>query len=118
MERREEVVALLRAARELLSDRGRWTKRAMARDCQGASVHPRDGVAHCFCSAGALEKCKVFDEDALVASEALARTIYVQEGVGLVTYNDLASTSHADVLALFDKAVAYVESGEFYPTCI
>lgn len=117
MERQSEVLALLRAARELLSDERRWTKQTMARDRWGITIKVDSTAAASFCSLGAIERSKTFDEDALVACEALEQVIYDhQQELSVSEYNDHDKTTHADVLDRFDEAIALVESGTFDPS--
>ena len=47
---------VLTRARDLLSDRERWTYRAMARDAQGRPSSPNDPNAERFCALGAIER--------------------------------------------------------------
>jgi hypothetical protein len=50
----DEYMPLLTAARELLTDSGRWTQFAVARDPNGQIAKPREPAATCWCFIGAL----------------------------------------------------------------
>lgn len=95
---------ILTGARELLSDRGRWTKRSYARDERGLGCSSLAKDAVCWCAAGAILRTAQHD----AAIEEAWKLAYdeVPNGVnGFMTYNDRLDTTHADILALFDRAI-------------
>lgn len=112
------VLGLLERARELLSDVRRWTKGAYARNAQHEPCEPQDDGACQYCLIGALalasggglteEEQKVFG----AAESALCALLPPRVG-GLAQWNDYHARSHADVLALLDRAIETLEAG--YP---
>ena len=118
MKRQQQVIDLLCLAKKRIGTEERWIKKAMARDDDDLQCHPSAHDAVSWCSVGALHRCKAFEEDALVAAEALDKATWVKSGCGAITYNDRVETTHADVMARFDDAIALVASGSFEPTCI
>ena len=114
---------LLIAARELLSDRAKWTKGVGARDSKGLPTDVDDPDAVSFCSSGAMRylihKQPAFDpllreECLLLLSHAAhkVRPELVQHSDGKIWdtdylgINDHPAGTHADVLAMFDAAIA------------
>ena len=91
------------AARALIADERRWTKRAKARDEYGLIATPTDERAICFCSIGAIEKvcCRYVEQ--INARQQLNSVI----SMSLSIYND--THTHAEVLAMFDKAIEAAE---------
>lgn len=99
------TIALLRGAQQLIDEPNRWTQAVMARDQFGEPVSPRSVEARCFCIIGALEavapSCRISLEGELQRD--------LPEGSPYVpVFND--SSGHADVMALFDRTVARLES--------
>lgn len=99
---------ILKAARELLSDAKRWGKHLTASDSWGNSVSPTSPSAHCWCVYGAIEKARSSMDDNDRAEVLLAKYLPPKE-TGISTFNDRLTTSHADILALFDRAIAAEE---------
>jgi len=97
-----DVVATLTAARELLSDPVRWTKGRMARDAAGERAYSRSPEAVCWCAAGALNKVS----SAWGVQEAQGILFASVSGKGIAAFNDDPTTTHADILAAFDRAIA------------
>ena len=99
-------VDILRAARGVLSDPGRWTRYALARACDETTCNVTSAGARCFCAMGAVFRAGgynlVGDAPAVVV-DALA---LLRAPNGLARFNDDPKTKHADVLALFDAAIA------------
>lgn len=93
----------LKKARELIKDPSNWTQRASARNSAGESRSPSSSSACCWCASGALEK--VCNKFFIGPWDALSRFTKMQT---VITFND--SHTHAEVLALFDKAIAAEES--------
>lgn len=96
----DEVGQIILKARELLSDPAKW--------CKGAFVS--NGA---FCIAGAVGMRAFKDEEPL-ADKAVTRIsgLLPPEFASVSTFNDHPSTTHADVLALLDRALSRVESGQ------
>lgn len=98
-----EIVKVLKAARELISDPARWTQFESARDEFGNPIPARDQKACSFCSVGAFSRvCMDFSFEVRDAAE---EAFY--EAIGsssIATFND--SHTHPEVLAAFDAAIA------------
>lgn len=94
----------LREARALIDTPRKWTRAADARTADGKHTWPSDPNAVCFCMAGALIR---LGEISTPAYRALLRHV---TGGTLMEFNDAPGTSHADVLAAFDAAIAEVSS--------
>ena len=100
-----EAVAVLERARELISDPERWTQRAFARNSVGEATSASGPGATCWCALGAIAR-----EEGRSGSGAVRQ---LREGAGLhgtgtylgiADFNDVST--HAEVLAAFDKAIA------------
>ena len=89
----------LKAAREKITDPLRWTQGTWARDVQGWPVE-RDGDAACWCAWGAVTSVKAGVGAELAACDELHKSA----GGSFIAFND--THTHAEVLALFDKAIA------------
>lgn len=101
---------ILIAARQWLDDPAHWAKRTMWRDGEGRDTEERFGVRS-TCAAGALYFVAGCDAPitygangnvALSASTMLASFVPYEDISG---FNDAPITTHADVLALFDRAI-------------
>lgn len=92
----------LTAAKTLIADPKHWVKGEIARNDDGERVEPDDAKAVCFCSLGAL--CRVTN-DIHPAVSLLCRHMPERFAGFLTGYNDHHSTTHADVMNLFDKAI-------------
>jgi hypothetical protein len=98
---------VLKGARELLSDRKRWTKHAYARDLQSTPTNAKNPTACKWCLAGAFSKISVY-EDYIKACDIITRAISSEtKGIyvfkGLTIFND--THTHREVLAILDKAI-------------
>jgi hypothetical protein len=103
-----ETVEILRQARELISDPAHWTQGEYARDADGNFAAVYDPAAVCFCSLGAIAKVmNISDPDAVSLfepAEILDDICFAKCGVKAYGFND--SHTHAEVLSLFDAAIA------------
>ena len=95
---------ILKAARAKITKPERWTKGEIARNAAGKEVSPRSKEAVCWCALGALQaaagkKCSFIEIDDL-AYELTPRWTWIAK------VNDHKDTTHADILALFDRAIA------------
>jgi hypothetical protein len=100
---------VLRAARALIAEPERWCKGNFATLPDGTGVGPRDPQAIAFCIRGVITRtCAVgVSRDARKEAESLLRDCLPAEFYGrLSAFNDAGATSHADVLALIDTALA------------
>jgi hypothetical protein len=96
----------LKAARQLITDPAKWTQGVAARNRLGSSIDPLAENAFCFCSLGAIRNVVASDDHAFErASDALRS--HSPTGVA-AAFND--THTHAEVLALFDKAIAELEA--------
>ena len=96
----------LKAARDLISDPARWTQNLFARDKDGKRADPQSDEAVCFCSFGAIERftgCKTLSEVEGHLDNVCGRLF----GTNVISFND--TRTHAEVLALFDAAIAELE---------
>lgn len=102
--------AVLKKARELISDEKAWTKGWFAKDERGRDVYADDPGAVCFCAMGAIdraaEECGGVDD--VPALNMLVRAL---GGTAIDLFNDAPERTHAEVLAAFDKAIASSEAG-------
>ena len=96
----------LKAARQLITDPAKWTQGAFARDADGNEVTPNNDLATCYCSFGAIQfvtkKRMMTSADRYLDGLCLSKF-----GIGLDVLND--THTHAEVLALFDAAIAELE---------
>ena len=113
-----KIKDLLIKARELISDKANWTKDAPARmlefDGFYQSTDPEDPEACQWCATGAVERAfhdnPDFDEMRdfrfkTAAQMALdAATPY--GGGSILSFNDHYYSTHEQILAIFDKAIA------------
>jgi hypothetical protein len=104
---------VLRAARALIAEPERWTRGVFARDAKGQSIPLFDKRAERFCVLGAcrniadpLPEYILGDEAELALDEVCAEL----HGKTIPAFNDDPQTTHADVLALYDAAIARAES--------
>lgn len=89
----------IRAARELISDPGHWTRGCEARDAWGNPVNCSGPSAASFCAAGAMWRVGGGTAPMYQANPQLE---------SVAGFND--SHTHAEVLALFDETIAYLEA--------
>jgi hypothetical protein len=102
------ALEILRAARELISTPDKWTQGEWGTDANG--LFPRDGEpATRFCLWGACRHATRQDGVRFhLAWQVLERMR--PGGMGAITFNDAPTTTHADVLALLDRAIAEQEA--------
>ena len=99
---------LLVAARELISDSERWTQGCNARDRNGAPVPHEHQAAVAWCAAGACRRVSAGTPLLRTVREARNR---LDRAVPLGRLGDFNDThTHAEVLALFDTAVAEIDA--------
>lgn len=88
---------VLRDAKALIADPDRWIK--------GRNQMILDG-RKCYCSVGAIEAAAQDDSAYTAAWIALHDSLYTWPA----QFNDSPKTTHADVMAAFDRAIAAEES--------
>jgi hypothetical protein len=93
----------LKAAKALIDSPERWTTRIYAIDANKNCVNTTDKAAVCRCSVGALGAVTPNYSEAL---RAMALVIPNTFHYNVVRFNDDPDTTHADVMAAFDRAIA------------
>ena len=96
----------LRAARDLISDPARWTQDELARDADGEEICPTEELAVCYCSFGAIQRFTK-ENEMTDADNHLQDVCLRLFGISVIELND--THTHAEVLALFDAAIAELE---------
>lgn len=106
---------VLKTARSLIEKPERHTQVEYAKNAQGDTVHPMDPSATCWCAVGAVTKTAgvngndIYDHIAphFGAIHALDKLVAHLPGGGIAWFND--NSTHAEVLAVFDEAIANEE---------
>jgi hypothetical protein len=110
-------VTVLRRARKLIANRKSWIK--------GAFIGKRNGV-QCYCALGALatgagikvKNGQTLSDAAVLPAEYYDAHQFLREEIGSYfsgwtpSFNDDKNTRHADVLAVFDRAIAAAKAKE------
>lgn len=121
----------LRAARSKIQNPEAWTKTAPALDSSGVRVDAQDRAAVCFSSYGAIVSIIGVNENlvtAMIAIETATPERFVEmaamqmeeatksrkghvgeKPLGFGMFNDDVDTTHAEVLAAFDRAIEIAE---------
>ena len=121
---RTRALTVLALARDLVGDKARWVKHHFAVDPRGKATDPWDPGAARWCAAGAVLRVVrargaahwvMRARESLGRGEVwelLARACGARPGpVGahalslVIGFNDWPTTTHTDVLALFDRAI-------------
>lgn len=97
---------VLVAARKLVATPEQWIKGSFARNLQGKDVGTFDHYAKSFCMLGALyATCR--NEDSHDAEMCLLAQVRKSSSFGSISgYNDSTARTHADVLGVYDAAIA------------
>lgn len=95
----------LKAARQLISDPAKWTQGEYARDADGNEVKTWSENATCFCAYGAIQR--VTEREDSEADYFLFKACSERFGMSVTIVSD--THTHAEVLALFDAAIAELE---------
>lgn len=112
-----DTVQILKEARALIADEENWTQGDYAQDKDGNQTMPSLSEATCFCAVGAIHRVgriKLSQSvpldiiSVLAIDEAVDRTDVGISESAIIGFND--THTHADVLALFDRAIARAES--------
>ncbi len=103
----------LRDAKALIDTPAKWTQHADARRSNNIPCSYANPDAICFCIVGAVwrasgEFSKAFHIVPWQAKKEVCRTLRRQ----LLQFNDHPDTSHNDVMAFFDRAIALAEGTE------
>jgi hypothetical protein len=101
-----DPATLLRAARAKIRARKRWAKGYFAFTARGRKCKATSPRAVCWCAWGALQ--------AVSQGDGESRALWVLENqlvarMAMSAYNDAPTTTHADILALYDCAIAAAE---------
>ena len=115
----KSVAQVLREAKAKIAERGAWTKGRYGSTRDDSWAAPTGYTATCWCALGALiavgeDVSKRSDTRAegflrrAIPAEYLAAICETRRTVS--AYNDLPSTTHADIMALYDRAIALAES--------
>ena len=107
-----KLADLLKAARSKIDAPEKWTRECYARGEDGfyADMHGADAV--CFCAMGAVRSLIPNSPSAWFVGDYVRNFInnHLPEGYrSIPAFNDNLDTTHADVLALFDRAIAAAE---------
>jgi hypothetical protein len=94
----------LRAAKALIDTPEKWTQGHYARDRAGYPAGPRSHLACRFCILGAFIRSAGTEVPAYGLSDFIPKDTPADRSVS--SYNDHPSTTHADIMALFDRAIA------------
>ncbi len=102
-------------AKEAIQDPNTWTQGRSARMADGKPTYPGDSDASCFCSVGAIEKVTLATGDKArypLYAGAIAElsAVLFPKFSGIAQMND--SSSHGQVMAYFDRAIAAASDDE------
>ena len=93
---------VLRDAKALIADPDHWIK--------GKNTVLNDGQI-CRCSAGAIRSAAIHQSDGPVSSQPAYFAMWAATGgPRLTAWNDHPETTHADVMAAFDRAIESEEA--------
>jgi len=99
---------ILKRVRALLSDPARWTQGEMARNMFGAPTDPAGPNATCWCLMGAIQR--ETNDDPFLAGSVYQILRTQLQGQSVSDFNDSRATTHADIMAVLDKAIESSES--------
>lgn len=103
-----EALDVLDKAQNKLSISNRWTKNSYARDADGNTIGVNHTQAKCWCLIGAVEFFKPSDNTfaiILLALQGVVPNVPEQPYVNVFKFNDLPTTTHTDILALYRKTI-------------
>lgn len=99
------TLEILTKAKALIANPANWSKGTYARDGQGRHTQVLAEDAVCFCTAGAV--LRATGQEAIYGEALQALTkLDLQVRNSVETFNDLKTTRHADIMRMFDKAIA------------
>jgi hypothetical protein len=104
-----KTIDALRKARELISDPARWTQGFFAHSKTGRRVDPRGRSAVCWCVLGACDRVAGRSRNANADAQIALHKARPRGYRNVAHYRDRPKRKHADVLALFDRAIAAAE---------
>ena len=110
---RPEMLGILREMRALLADERAWIKEHYAMTADGDITFGADPAACKWCLTGAFDRAKERRPDALVSLRDLGWALAeyrekhdIPYTCGPMDFNDSNDTTHQDVLAFLDWAIA------------
>lgn len=103
-------------AKALIDTPEKWTKDAFQRDAYG-TAQCQDEKATCYCSIGAIGAASRGQDAIRVVVRATNMLWFALSELKLnfntvIQFNDYASTTHEQVMKLFDRAVELAKKGE------
>lgn len=117
---------VLVGAKALIADPAKWTKGALARRADGSEGSPAlrsyypggpvmvDETLTCFCTFGAILRVAgdalATDSPSTIALGIFMRVNQRYENEPIGKFNDDPSTTHADIMLAFDKAIDYART--------
>jgi hypothetical protein len=106
------TLEVLRAARELISDPARWAQDYWAETVKGFRTEPTDASAVRWCAAGAVNKVTGGPNQAAIEilESVLWDAGYRPPCIATLLFDFNDHRTHAEVLTLFDRAIARLES--------
>lgn len=102
-------LTLIQQARAKIADPQNWVRHVSARDSQNFPVSYGEPTACRFCIIGALASSESKPGEYNAAHKFLADLLPPEYAGWLSSFNDAKSTQHADVLALFDRAIGALQ---------
>ena len=89
-------------AKEVISNPKHWVKNSYKQSAE-------DGL-NAYCSVGALNTLDMSFSDYTAAKHCLDRMATIKGYTGIISFNDCPGTTHAQILELFDSAIAYASA--------
>lgn len=99
------VREILVKARELISDPARWTQGVAAKNARGEVTAAVDGDAVCWCSYGAIRNVVGWHDNRNNLIFRAECHLNHAADTSYISFNDRQGRTHAEVLAMFDKAI-------------
>lgn len=97
---------ILKRAKKIIAKPEKWIQGTHATNRYGLTVDPDSSSARCFCAAGAVFKVTGM-LGASGAMDALGMAATGQQKGFPVAYNDHPNRRHSQILAWFDRAIAW-----------
>lgn len=111
---------ILKKAKKIISNPVNWTKYRLAKTEDFVSVEPMSEDAFCFCSIGAVEKALDGEDyspeyvNALNCLNLVVKQKNKKNCDTVSSFNDKSSTTHDDIMKLFDDAIDLAKGQEKY----
>jgi len=107
-----ETVEILRKAKALIDAPEKWSKRFAAANAAGAMVLPTHREARRFCALGAIARAQKADYILAGPVVTAFRSGAALGSRPISSWNDAPGTTHADVMAAFDRAIELASKQE------